>query len=68
MSNSDFYAENSHALPDASIVTRDSLGTLAVSILSSRTDFANVANYEDLVRELHEIVNELHAAYHALNI
>ncbi len=54
--------ENSHALLPVKIVTRDSLGMLAVTVLSQRPDFSSMKS-EDMVRSLYEIVSELHKAY-----
>ena len=68
MSNFDFYDENSQALQKVNVVTRDSLGTLAVSILASKVDLAKVSDYDDLVRRLYDIIDELHESYDRLKL
>ena len=55
--------DGSHELPQVNIVLRDSLGTLAVSVLSHRADFGSM-QYGCMLRELHSIIAELHDAYH----
>ena len=54
--------ENSHALLSVKMVTRDSLGTLAVAVLNQRSNISAMEP-EALVRSLYEIVKELHEAY-----
>ena len=49
MPDFDFYDQNSHALQMVNVVTRDSLGTLAVSILASKVDLSKVTDYDELV-------------------
>ena len=66
MSSYSFYDENSQALQKVNIVTRDSLGTLAVSILASKVDLSSVTDYDDLVRQLYDIIDDLHKSYHRL--
>ena len=68
MSNCDFYDENSQALQKVNVVTLDSLGTLAVSILASKVDLAKVSDYDDLVRQLYDIIDELHESYDRLKL
>ena len=68
MSNFDFYDENSQALQKVNVVTRDILGTLAVSILASKVDLAKVSDYDDLVRQLYDIIDELHESYDRLKL
>ena len=68
MSNFDFYDENSQALQKVNVVTRDSLGTLAVSTLASKVDLAKVSDYDDLVRQLYDIIDELHESYDRLKL
>jgi CHAD domain-containing protein len=66
MLDSDFYKENENALPIQHLVVRDSLGTLAVQILSARNDLSKdltSADFSDLVVELYDIISELHSAY-----
>lgn len=66
MSSYSFYDENSQALQQVNVVTRDSLGTLAVSILASKVDLSSVTDYDELVRQLYDIIDELHKSYHRL--
>lgn len=68
MPNFAFYDENSQSLQAVNVVTRDSLGTLAVQILASRVDLSKVTDYDELVRQLYDIVDELHESYHRLNL
>ena len=63
-----FYDENDHALQAVNVVTRDSLGSLAVSILASKVDLASATDYDKLVRQLYDIIDELHSSYHRLNL
>ena len=60
-----FYDENSQALQEVNVVTRDSLGVLAVHLLETRHDLSKVnrGQYDDLVRDLMDIVSDLHASY-----
>lgn len=53
---------NEHALVPPIVDVRDNLGTLAVHILAAKHDLASMS-YEDMVRELHKITEDLHAAY-----
>lgn len=65
MSNltTDFFENESHALRAPEIVLRDSLGLLAIEILKSRhSDFSKLKS-GDMLRELLEIINELHDEY-----
>lgn len=50
------------------VVTRDSLGTLAVSILASKVDLSKVTDYDELVQQLYDIIDELHQSYDRLNL
>ena len=68
MSDFDFYDKNSHALQKVNVVTRDSLGTLAVAILSSKIDLAKASDYDELVRQLYDIIDELHQSYDRLKL
>lgn len=63
MPNFAFYDENSHTLQKVNVVTRDSLGTLAVQILASKVDLSKVVDYDELVRQLYDIINDLHESY-----
>lgn len=60
----DFWSdpEQAHALKDSKIVLRDSLGTLAVQLLSSRNNLSQMTN-SDMLRELHKIIVELQNTY-----
>ncbi len=62
MSDCAFYNENAHALKDVNVVLRDSLGTLAVSILETRPNFSNMS-YADMLNELETIIRDLHHTY-----
>lgn len=44
------------------IEVRDSLGTLAVHVLAARKNLATMP-YDEMLKELYEIVDELHTAY-----
>lgn len=68
MPDFDFYDTNSHALQMVNVVTRDSLGTLAVSILASKVDLSKVTDYDELVQQLYDIIDELHQSYDRLNL
>ncbi len=59
----DFFEQNDHALRSPSIVLRDSLGLLAVQILSVKFDLSTMS-YDDMLIELHTIINDLHSEYH----
>ena len=60
--SADFFENNSHALRMPNIVLRDSLGTLAVQILSQRPDFSKL-DYGTMLNELENIIIDLHDAY-----
>lgn len=68
MPDFDFYDQNSHALQMVNVVTRDSLGTLAVSILASKVDLSKVTDYDELVQQLYDIIDELHQSYDRLKL
>lgn len=57
-----FFDENNQALRPVSIVVRDSLGALAIELLRARKDITKM-DYNELIRELGEIVADLHKAY-----
>ena len=61
MSDCAFYNENAHALKDVNVVLRDSLGTLAVSILET-PNFSNMS-YADMLNELDTVLRDLHHTY-----
>ena len=64
MSNltSDFFENEEQALRRPVIVLRDSLGALAIQILSEKEDIANL-QYNVLLSKLNEIISELNDAY-----
>lgn len=62
MPSNNFDPCNHASLDDPVFVLRDSLGTLAVQVLSARHDLAKMP-YDDMLRELHDTIRELHAAY-----
>ncbi len=68
MPDFNFYDQNSQALQMVNVVTRDSLGTLAVSILASKVDLSKVTDYDELVQQLYDIIDELHQSYDRLNL
>lgn len=65
--SSDFFENNDHALRQPTIVLRDSLGTLAIELLSSREDISNM-EYDVLLSKLHAIICELHDTYDRMNL
>lgn len=67
MPSYEFMTNNSQALLEPNVVLRDSLGTLAVAILSKRMD-VSTAKSEDLLLELHEIIKDLQNSYQLLNL
>ncbi len=62
MSGKSFDPSNSASLDDPVFVLRDSLGALAIQILSTREDFSKMS-YEQMLRELLDIIIKLHTAY-----
>ena len=63
---SNFFDENDHALKSNLVVLRDSLGALAVSILSADPDFTKMNNRERLSR-LYSLINDLQKEYERAN-
>ncbi|MNW38913.1 hypothetical protein D3C74_159930 [compost metagenome] len=57
-----FYDENNQALRKVSVVVRDSLGDLAIQLLRARKDITKM-DYNELIRELGDIVDDLQKAY-----
>jgi len=53
---------NEHALVLPIVDVRDSLGILAIHVLSAKEDLANM-DYNTMIRKLYDITSELHAAY-----
>ena len=58
---SDFFENEDSALRNQKIVLRDSLGSLAVQILSSKYNLSQM-NYEEMLDKLYVIIDELHTA------
>lgn len=64
---SEYFDAYSHTSLDEPIfVLRDSLGILAVQILSAKKNFAQMS-YDDMLHELLNIITELHTAYDRMN-
>lgn len=59
----DFFENEDHALRHPNIVLRDSLGILAVQLLSKQEDITKL-DYSELLSKLHKIITELHTVYH----
>lgn len=55
-------ADHDHALVPVNVELRDSLGVLAVHVLAARENLAELSS-EDMLRKLHEIIQDLHKAY-----
>lgn len=53
---------NEHALVPPIVDVRDNLGALAVQVLASKEDLANM-DYCEMVHKLYEVTCELHNAY-----
>ncbi len=66
MPSENFDAYNHTSLDEPIFVLHDSLGALAVQILSSRKDLSQMP-YDDMLRELLDIITELHDAYDSMN-
>lgn len=64
--SADFFENHEHALRKQNIVLRDSLGILAIHILESRENIANM-EYREMLRKLYAIIDELHDTYHHMN-
>ena len=62
----DFFENNDHSLRSQKIVLRDSLGLLAVQILSASENLSSLG-YHDMLVKLYVIIDELHAEYHRCN-
>ncbi len=59
---SNFFENNDQALRHQKIVLRDSLGLLAVQILSSKEDLSTL-KYSEMLDKLYIIIDELHNEY-----
>ncbi len=68
MSNltADFFENEDHALRHPNIVLRDSLGILAIQILSSDEDISKL-EYDVLLKKLHTIIYDLQDTYQRLH-
>lgn len=66
MSSENFDPSNHTSLDEPIYVLRDSLGTLAVSVLASKYDLSQMS-YDEMVHKLLDIIEELHAAYDSMN-
>lgn len=66
MPSENFDAYNHASLDEPIFVLRDSLGTLAVQILSSKNDLSQMS-YDDMLHELFDIISELRKAYDRMN-
>lgn len=66
MPSENFDAYNHASLDEPVFVLRDSLGVLAVQILSAKKGFAQMS-YDDMLHELLDIITELHTAYDRMN-
>ena len=66
MPSENFDPYNHTSLDEPPFVLRDSLGLLAVQVLSSKKDLSRM-NYHDMLRELFNIISELHNAYDQMN-
>lgn len=50
------------------MVTRDSLGYLAVQILAAKNDLSQENDYDHLIRELYDIIIELQQAHQRVKL
>lgn len=66
MPSENFDPYNHASLDEPAFVLRDSLGSLALQILSSKKDLSQMS-YDDMLRELLDIITELHNAYDRMN-
>jgi len=62
MNTRDFCKENDHALVDPAIETRDSLGVLAVAILSNDPEFQRMSSDTKII-SLFNILKDLQNSY-----
>lgn len=63
-----FVYEDSQSLEPPELVTRDSLGYLAVQILAAKNDLSQENDYDHLIRELYDIIIELQQAHHRVKL
>ncbi|MCM1387838.1 MAG: hypothetical protein NC231_10950 [Bacillus sp. (in: Bacteria)] len=66
MPSENFDPYNQTSLDEPAFVLRDSLGFLAVQVLSSKKNLSQM-NYHDMLNELLEIISNLHNAYDEMN-
>lgn len=66
MPSENFDSYNHASLDEPIFVLRDSLGSLAIQVLASRNDLSTMP-YDDMIRELLEIISDLHEAYDRMN-
>lgn len=66
MSSTSFDPSNHASLDEPIFVLRDSLGYLAVQILSAKMDLSQVS-YDDMLDELLDIIKDLHKTYDSKN-
>ena len=66
MPSEKFDSYNHTSLDEPIFVLRDTLGSLAVQVLSSRKDLSKMS-YDDKLHELLDIIEELHSAYDRMN-
>ena len=66
MPSENFDSYNHASLDEPIFVLRDSLGSLAIQVLASRNDLSTMP-YDDMIRELSEIISDLHEAYDRMN-
>ena len=66
MPSNTFYDENSHALRDNAVLTRDAIPLLAVQIVSSKYHLAT-EKPENLLDALHDTISELQRIYEQRN-
>ncbi len=63
MPSDTFYNEHDQALRPVAIETRDSLKFLAIQILASKVDLSSVNDYDQLIRQLRDIIDDLQTSY-----
>ncbi|RKI22040.1 hypothetical protein D7V82_20755 [bacterium 1xD8-6] len=66
MASENFDSSNHTSLDEPIFVLRDNLGVLAVQVLSAKKDLSQMS-YDDMLRELLEIIEDLHKAYDRMN-
>ena len=66
MASENFDSSNHTSLDEPIFVLRDNLGVLAVQVLSAKKDLSQMS-YDYMLRELLEIIEDLHKAYDRMN-